>query len=54
MGFTGEIYKASSGQWSFVIKNTTVVEYCRGGGYATKAEAKREMQKLLAELNGED
>ena len=50
MELTGEVYKAKSGQWSFVIKGNDGEVYCRGGGFKTEQEAYEELNKLLLEM----
>jgi len=50
MELNGEVYKAKSGQWSYVIKDDDGVEYCRGGGFETEQEAYEELNKLLLEM----
>lgn len=35
-----EVYKAPSGQWSFIVFDDNGVDIIRGGGYATEDEAK--------------
>jgi len=46
----GKVYKAKSGQWSYVIKDDDGVEYCRGAGFKTEKEAYEELNRLLLEM----
>jgi len=51
MEFTGEVYKAKSEKWAFVLRGRDGETYGYALGYATEQVAKVEMQKLLAELS---
>ena len=48
--YLGKVYKAPSGQWSWVIYEDGE-EYYRGAGYPSEAAAKEELKYQLAELN---
>ncbi len=48
MEVTGQVYKASSGQWAWCVL-VDGVEECRGGGYQTEQEAEADMETERAE-----
>lgn len=43
-----EVYKAESGQWSFVVFDEKGVDLVRGAGYASEKEAKEASKHAIS------